>query len=67
LQIVPGSGQDIPPTAAFCYDPDHLIVYLRDTGGCRWNDYTIAETEFVDYLDQKQPPASVKGRRNQTP
>ncbi len=62
MQIVPGSGEDIPRTAAFCYDPDRYLVYLRDAGGCYWDDYTITETEFVEYLDQKQPPASIKAR-----
>ncbi len=61
-QIVPGSGEDIPPTATWCYAPNLIIVYLRDVGGCR-GDFAIDEDEFVKFIDTKQPPASYEAWR----
>jgi hypothetical protein len=59
--FLPGSAT-LPPSAAYCFDSEGNDVYLRDSGGCYWDDHTITESEFVAFMDRQVPPASIAER-----
>lgn len=45
-----------------CANTDRAKAYMRDFGGCYWDDYAITESEYVTALYTREQPASIEAR-----